>query len=84
MHRTLDFIKTLMRQLGGEGSLNEPPQQGWRRQNPHMHLTEATLVACAAASEERFADLFQTHFFDPKTSTLANGIVAPGHHFEWA
>jgi N-acylglucosamine 2-epimerase/mannose-6-phosphate isomerase len=90
MFRTLEFIETHMRQPGGEGFLNELPQKGWRWQNPHMHLTEAALVAYDATGEERFAglarelvDLFETRFFDPNTGTLAEWFTedlkrAPG------
>lgn len=94
MHRTLDFIETQMRVSGGEGFRDElPPSHApgsWRRQNPHMHLTEACLVAFEASGEARFADLakeliglFRTRFFDLGSRTLAEHFTqdlqrAPG------
>jgi mannose/cellobiose epimerase-like protein (N-acyl-D-glucosamine 2-epimerase family) len=83
MHRTLDFIETQMRVPGGEGFRDELPASAgkppvWRRQNPHMHLTEACLAAFEATGETRFADLakeliglFRTRFFDLGSRTLA-------------
>ena len=56
MHRTLDYIEGHMRHPGGEGYWNSLPPQGWRQQNPHMHLTEACLAAYEATGEARFAE----------------------------
>jgi len=78
LHRTLDFIETRMRHPGGLGFWHEMPPQGWRLQNPHMHLTEACLAAHEATGESRFGDaarllveLFRTKLFDVRTGTLA-------------
>ena len=78
MHRTLDFIEQHMRHPGGLGFWHQLPPQGFRLQNPHMHLTEACLAAFEATGEQRFADhakalvkLFQTKFFDAASGTLA-------------
>lgn len=78
MHRTLDFIEAKLRVTGGEGFWHEQPPKGWRQQNPHMHLTEACLVAFEATGEARFStlarelvSLFTTRFFDLETQTLA-------------
>ena len=78
MHRTLDFIEAHMRAPGGEGFIHQLPAEGWRQQNPHMHLTEACLAAFEATGEARFSNvakeligLFQTRFFDLKSQTLA-------------
>lgn len=78
LHRTLDFIEGHMRHPGGLGFWHELPPQGWRLQNPHMHLTEACLAAHQATGEARFGDaarrlveLFRTRLFDIRTGTLA-------------
>lgn len=77
MHRTLDFVETHMRHPSGEGFWNTLPPEGWRQQNPHMHLTEACLAAYEATGEERFAvtarqliALFRTRLFNASTATL--------------
>jgi N-acylglucosamine 2-epimerase/mannose-6-phosphate isomerase len=77
MHRTLDFVEAKMRHPK-EGFWHELPGKGWRQQNPHMHLTEASLASFEATGEARFSDLarelvnlFRTRFFDMKTGTLA-------------
>jgi mannose/cellobiose epimerase-like protein (N-acyl-D-glucosamine 2-epimerase family) len=105
MHRTLDFIEQYMRHPSGLGFYHEIPAQGWRLQNPHMHLAEACLASFDATGERRFRDiacelgtLFESRFFDPKSSTLAEyfcddwtrapgepgRITEPGHQLEWA
>jgi N-acylglucosamine 2-epimerase/mannose-6-phosphate isomerase len=78
MHRTLDYVEGHLRVAGGEGFWHELPAKGFRQQNPHMHLTEACLVAHEATGEKRFSDLgselanlFRTRFFDLKSGTLA-------------
>ncbi len=78
MHRTLDFIEAKLRVSGGEGFWHELPPSGWRQQNPHMHLTEACLVAFEATGEARFStlarelvNLFTSRFFDLNSRTLA-------------
>jgi N-acylglucosamine 2-epimerase/mannose-6-phosphate isomerase len=77
MHRTLDFIETHLRHPK-EGFWHQLPPNGFRQQNPHMHLTEACLAAFETTGEKRFGDLgkelatlFQTRFFDLKSQTLA-------------
>ena len=78
MHKTLDFIEQHMRHPGGLGFWHQLPPEGFRLQNPHMHLTEACLAAFEATGDQRFADharalveLFQTKFFDTASGTLA-------------
>jgi mannose/cellobiose epimerase-like protein (N-acyl-D-glucosamine 2-epimerase family) len=78
MHRTLDFIEQHMRHPGGLGFWHQLPPEGFRLQNPHMHLTEACLAAFEATGDQRFADhakalvqLFRTKFFDAASGTLA-------------
>lgn len=78
MHKTMDFIEQHMRHPGGLGFWHQLPPDGFRLQNPHMHLTEACLAAFEATGEQRFADhakalvkLFQTKFFDAASGTLA-------------
>ncbi len=78
IHRTLDAIEASLRHGSGDGFLVQFPPEGDRLQNPHMHLTEAALVAFEATGEARFSDLakelislFERRFFDPITCTLA-------------
>jgi len=78
MHRTLDFIEQHLRHPSGLGFWHQLPPEGFRLQNPHMHLTEACLAAFEATGDQRFADhakalvkLFQTKFFDATSGTLA-------------
>lgn len=73
---TLDFLDRNMRQRCG-GFLHEMPSQGWRQQNPHMHLLEAALSNFEASRHSRFAELalelielFRTRIFDWTTGTL--------------
>jgi N-acylglucosamine 2-epimerase/mannose-6-phosphate isomerase len=75
--RTLDFVDAEMRHPNGLGFLSEKPEAGPRKQNPHMHLLEATLINLKASGDARFralADeivgLFCRHFYDPATQTL--------------
>jgi mannose/cellobiose epimerase-like protein (N-acyl-D-glucosamine 2-epimerase family) len=78
MHRTLDVTEAKLRVADGDGFWHELPPNGWRQQNPHMHLTEACLAAFEATGEARFANLarelvtlFTSRFFDPSSQTLA-------------
>lgn len=78
MHRTLDYIEQHMRHPSGRGFHHQLPPQGFRLQNPHMHLTEACLAAFEATGDKRFGeqatelvDLFRTRFFDKTSGTLA-------------
>lgn len=78
MYRTLDFIEQHMRHPSGLGFWHQLPPEGFRLQNPHMHLTEACLAAFEATGDQRFAahakalvELFRTKFFDTKSGTLA-------------
>lgn len=77
-HRTLDAIEKLLRHPSGLGFLHEAPASGWRQQNPHMHLIEASLAVYEGSGNERFAGvaqeiagLFASKFYDAKTRTLA-------------
>jgi N-acylglucosamine 2-epimerase/mannose-6-phosphate isomerase len=72
-HRVLDFIEKHMRAPHG-GFWHEIPPQGWRLQNPHMHLLEANIAAFEASGESRFLELaralvrlFSNRFFDGRT-----------------
>lgn len=69
------FSKVLSHPRGGfvEGIPAEKP----RRQNPHMHLLEASLawVGCGEktvfpALAHNLVDLFKNHFFDPETGAI--------------
>jgi N-acylglucosamine 2-epimerase/mannose-6-phosphate isomerase len=53
---TADFIERRLRHPH-RGFHNQLPPQGFRLQNPHMHLCEAALAAYEATGEERFAAL---------------------------
>ena len=76
-----------------------------RRANPHMHFMEAMLAWYETTGDIEFlnraarvVDLFEQHFFQTKTNTLAeffeqnwqprlegaDALVEPGHHYEWA
>ncbi|MCC6786765.1 MAG: AGE family epimerase/isomerase [Hyphomonadaceae bacterium] len=95
---TLNFIRTRMRAPNG-GFWPRLPAEGVLAQNPHMHLTEACLVAFEATGDEVFLDtarevveLFSKRFFNGRTLgerfepnwARVPGGVEPGHHFEWA
>jgi mannose/cellobiose epimerase-like protein (N-acyl-D-glucosamine 2-epimerase family) len=103
--RTLSFIDKQMRHPSGQGFMHWRPPTGWRQQNPHMHLLEACLASYqaeptdhAATMALETAGLFERHFFDMKTGTLAEffdedwsraptpdgQMIEPGHQFEWA
>ncbi len=90
-HRTMDIIEQLLQHPSGVGFLQETPANGWRQQNPHMHLIEASLAAFEASRDDRFAQVAQkiatllvTKFYDAKTCTLAENFAedwsrAPGN-----
>ena len=72
MHRAMDFVDAHMR--AERGFWHELPPEGWRLQNPHMHLLEASLVAYEATGEARFlatarqlVALFREKLFDGRT-----------------
>ncbi len=72
MHRAMDFIDTHLR--AENGFWHELPPEGWRLQNPHMHLLEASLVSYEATGETRFlatarelVTLFRDKLFDGAT-----------------
>nr|WP_321509197.1 AGE family epimerase/isomerase [uncultured Hyphomonas sp.] len=72
MHRAMDFIDAHLR--ADVGYWHELPPEGWRLQNPHMHLLEASLVAYEATGETRFlatarelVTLFREKLFDGTT-----------------
>ncbi len=76
--RALEATDERLRHPGGAGFLHESPPTGWRQQNPHMHLIEASLACFDATREQRYAaltreiaDLFKTRFFDLRSRTLA-------------
>lgn len=77
IERIADFIEDKLRHPSGEGFLDESPAPARRRQNPHMHLLEATLAAYETTEDPRFerlardlVDLFKTRFFDRASQTL--------------
>lgn len=81
LHRTLDFVEQELRHPT-EGFWHWTPPHGPRQQNPHMHLTEAMLIAHEATGEKRFADLacelvslFQNRFFNSTSGTLAESFT---------
>ncbi|MDP2310816.1 MAG: AGE family epimerase/isomerase [Pseudomonadota bacterium] len=89
-HRTLDFIEARLRHPADPGFVHALPASGWRLQNPHMHLLEASLVLYEASGDSRFAalareiaTLFTTKFFDARSGTLGESFTeqlsrAPG------
>lgn len=104
-------MEVLLNHLAREetGGFAESAQRDWhtsvdiRRQNPHMHLLEAFVFlgemtgnACYQEQAQKLLDLFESHFFDLRSTTLGEyfrddwqphpeqgHIVEPGHHFEW-
>lgn len=71
MHKTVDCIERILTHPGGKGFWHDATKEGWRQQNPHMHLLEASLSAIEATGEDRFvamashvANLFRDHFFN--------------------
>lgn len=77
-HKTLDAVDQRLRHPNGLGFLHESPPSGWRQQNPHMHLIEASLACFDATREDRYAELtheisglFSNYFFDSQSRTLA-------------
>lgn len=77
LHWTLDFVEQNLRHPN-EGFWHSTPPTGLRQQNPHMHLTEAMLIAHEASGDSRFGNLakelvalFEKRFFDQDTGTLA-------------
>lgn len=77
LYRALDFVEEKLRHPS-EGFWHWTPPTGPRQQNPHMHLTEAMLIAHEATGNARFAKLarelvalFQAKFFDLTSGTLA-------------
>lgn len=76
-YRTIDFIEENLRHPTQPGFLHQTPVRGDRLQNPHMHLTEACLVAFETTGDNRFRDiarevidLFRTRFYDSSTGAL--------------
>jgi len=88
-----DTMDVLQRRLaapsGGfweQASEDWQPETGYRRQNPHMHLLEATLALFEATGEASWLEaaaalvaLFRERFYDAATATL-------GEHFarDWS
>jgi N-acylglucosamine 2-epimerase/mannose-6-phosphate isomerase len=73
-HRLVDFLQARIRAANGLGYTHEHAPGGWRWQNPHMHLLEASLAMAEASGEERFLELageivglFRGYFFDGHT-----------------
>lgn len=94
---TLDFIRERMRTPAG-GFWHALPASDHIRQNPHMHLAEACLIAFETTGDEVFLDtarevveLFARRFFGRATLgerfdlnwARLEGGVEPGHQFEW-
>ncbi len=76
-NRTLDHIEQLLNHISGLGYWHDSNRKGWRLQNPHMHLLEASLVAYEAMGEERFkglalrlGSLFSEHLYDRERGVL--------------
>lgn len=75
--RTLDVTEKLLRDTEGEGFWHDAGREGWRQQNPHMHLLEASLAAIEAFDESRYvtlaheiSGLFETRFWDAENGVL--------------
>lgn len=94
---TIAFIRDRMRTPVG-GFWHALPVSDQIRQNPHMHLAEACLLAFEGTGDEVFLDtarevveLFSKRFFGRETLgerfdlnwKRLDGGVEPGHQFEW-
>jgi len=85
---TLGYLDARLRAPQGGGFLEgDPPQEGPRRQNPHMHLFEGLLTLWASSGDRRYLEraeamfeLFASSFFQPGSGTLCeyfDGQLAP-------
>ena len=87
MAETHNVILRRLSHKSGRGFYDADPAPGLRRQNPHMHLTEAAIAAFDATGDTRYAEtagklleLFRTHLFNPRTGSLTeyfNDDLAP-------
>lgn len=85
MHKTVDCIERILTHPGGKGFWHDATKEGWRQQNPHMHLLEASLSAIEATGEDRFvamashvANLFRDHFFNRDHQLLLEFLPMTG------
>ncbi|MEZ5919997.1 MAG: AGE family epimerase/isomerase [Parvularculaceae bacterium] len=74
---THDVILSRLAHISGQGFYDAYPAPSLRRQNPHMHLTEAAIAAYDATGDARYAEtagklleLFRSHFFNADTGSL--------------
>jgi mannose-6-phosphate isomerase len=75
---TLAYLDAELRAPNGGGYLEgDPPADGPRRQNPHMHLFEGLLTLWSASKDRRYLDraaamfeLFASRFFLPESGVL--------------
>lgn len=108
-HATYDFMQRRMADPAHGGFYEDISAQRMsmtlpRRQNPHMHLLEAMQALHASTGDDvwrtragQLLDLFERHFFDADSGSLAEYFDAdwrivdgapgrlrePGHQFEW-
>jgi len=85
---------TLSHMSGGWKETNLASDTDLRRQNPHMHLLEASLFLHGVTGQEKHLNyarqvfaLFETHFFDKGTVSEffnADWTLAPGDHGQTA
>lgn len=82
LYRTIDFIEERLRHPTAPGFHHQLPRDGWRLQNPHMHLTEACLAAYDATGDNRFRNLceelsglFNEYFFDQEQGILRESFT---------
>jgi len=92
--RTLNATEHLLRDTEGLGFWHDADREGWRQQNPHMHLLEASLAAFESFGEACYADLakemvslFDSHFWDREHDVLPeffdrNWMPAPSQEGE--
>lgn len=85
-HIALDCAERFLRDANGKGFWHDADREGWRQQNPHMHLLEGALVAVEVFGDDRFAaladevvGLFRTTFFDH-----ANGVLPEFFDPDWS
>ena len=76
--KTQDYIDAKFSDEEAGGYWHQSPPEGWRLQNPHMHMLEASLVAFDATHDDRYlaavnelTGLFRRKFFQPDAGVLA-------------
>ncbi len=80
--RTLGFLRRRMARRSGGFSNAEPPEPGWRQQNPHMHLLEAALELFSVGGDGRWAELASELVVLFRTRLLESDSFTLGEYFD--